>query len=246
MKQPQSQLDNLVHHGIRHHVETKKKVVLVVAEKSDVLQDERIIGLGINHALAPCSIETDRFMVGYAITEIFDLLQFLEDGFLSETLLTRCKYLQDRLTAKTEWNFGEHIRPEAETDRCDNFVGGIFAFGYHRRYVIQRVALMWRMFQHPSVLQLVVYPIGIVENGRVVLVDGITKNDFEDIQHTIKLLTQFYVMPIECQGFVDIATARILVFVEPCSRKSILKIFIFHNFFAICLHNSDILPIFAA
>jgi hypothetical protein len=53
-------------------------------------------------------------------------------------------------------------------------------------------------------------------------------------------------MPVEYQGFVGIATARILVFVEPCSRESILKIFISHKFFAICLHNSDILPTFAS
>ena len=91
-----------------------------------------------------------------------------------------------------------------------------------------------------------VYPIGIVEMDRVVLVDGVTKNNLEDIQHTVKLLTQFYIMPLERQGFVGVATARILVFVEPCSLESILKIFIFHKFFAICLHNSDILPNFAA
>lgn len=104
---------------------------------------------------------------------------------------------------------------------------GVFSFGNHRRYVIQRVALMWRVFQHPSALQLVVYPIGIVEMSHVVLIDGVTKNDLEDIQHTVKLLTQFYVMPVERQGFIGIATARILVLIEPCNRKSILKIFNF-------------------
>ena len=165
---------------------------LVVAEKSDVLQDEGVVCLGIDHALAPCGIETDRLMVGDAVAECLDLLQF---------------------------------------------VGGIFAFGYHCRYVIQRVVLMWRVFQHPSALQLMVYPIGIVEMGHVVLVDGVTKNNLEDIQHSVKLLSQFYVMPVERQRFVGVASARILVLVEPCSRKSILKIFIFHNFFVICLHN---------
>jgi hypothetical protein len=32
-------------------------------------------------------------MVSDAVAECFDLLQLLEDGFLSETLLARCKYL---------------------------------------------------------------------------------------------------------------------------------------------------------
>jgi hypothetical protein len=50
---------------------------------------------------------------------------------------------------------------------------------------------------------------------------------------------------VERQGFIGVAAARILVFVESSSRKSILEIFIFHKFFAICLHNSDILLTFA-
>ena len=86
-------MDNLVHHGIRHHVKANEEVVLVVAEKRYVFQDERVVSLGIDHALAPCSIETDWFMVSDAVAECFDLLQLLEDGFLSETLLARCKYL---------------------------------------------------------------------------------------------------------------------------------------------------------
>jgi hypothetical protein len=76
-------------------------------------------------------------------------------------------------------------------------------------------------------------------------VDGIAEHDFKDVEHAVELLAQLDVMTVERQGFVGVAAARILVFVEPRSRESILEIFIFHKFFAICLHNSDILPTFA-
>lgn len=50
--------------------------------------------------------------------------------------------------------------------------------------------LVGRVFQHPTALQLVVYPICIVEVGGIMLVDGIAEDDFEDVQHTIEFLTQ--------------------------------------------------------
>ena len=121
-KQSESQLDNLVHHGIGLHVEAKEQLVLVVAKKSDVLQDEGIVCLGIDHALAPCGIETDWFMMGNAIAECLDLLKFLEDGLLSETLLTGCKYLQYRLTAKTERNFVLSLAAEKASSKSLYFI----------------------------------------------------------------------------------------------------------------------------
>lgn len=63
------------------------------------------------------------------------------------------------------------------------------------------------------------------------LVDSVAENDFEDVQHAIELLTQLYVMSIERHGFVGVAAARVFVFIEPCSRESILEIFIFLGFF---------------
>lgn len=82
-----SQLDIFVRHGIGNCVESKKEVVLVVAKKSDILQNENVVCLCIDYALMPYGIETDWFMVGDAVAECFDLLEFFEDGFLSETLL---------------------------------------------------------------------------------------------------------------------------------------------------------------
>jgi hypothetical protein len=38
-------------------------------------------------------------------------------------------------------------------------------------------------------------------------------------------------MSIERQGFVGVAAARVFVFIEPCSRESILEIFIFLKIF---------------
>ena len=105
---------------------------------------------------------------------------------------------------------------------------------------------MRRVFQHPTALQLVVNPISIVEVGGIMLVDSVAENDFEDVQHAIELLTQLYVMSIERQGFVGVAAARVFVFIEPCSRESILEIFIFHKNIAFYLRSSDILPTFAA
>lgn len=61
---------------------------------------------------------------------------------------------------------------------------------HHRCNVIQRIVLVGRVFQHPTALQLVVYPICIVEVGGIMLVDGIAEDDFEDVQHTIEFLTQ--------------------------------------------------------
>ena len=51
-----------------------------------------------------------------AVAESLDLLQFLEDGLLSETYLPTCKYLQDGLTAEMKGNFCKHVRPEAKAD----------------------------------------------------------------------------------------------------------------------------------
>ena len=156
------QLDNLVHHCIGHYVKTEKNVVFVVAEECDVFQDEGVVGLGIDHALAASGIEANGFVVGDAVAEGLDLLQFLEDGLLSETRLAGGEYLQERLTTETEGNLGEHVCPEAETDGGDHLIGRVLALSDHRRDVVQRVALMGRVFQHPAALQLVVNPVGIV------------------------------------------------------------------------------------
>ena len=220
-------------------------MVFVVAEECDVFQDEGVVGLGIDHALAASGIEANGFVVGDAVAEGLDLLQFLEDGLLSETRLAGGEYLQERLTTETEGNLGEHVCPEAETDGGDHLVGRVLPLGDHRGDVVQRVALMWRVFQHPAALQLVVNPVGIVEVGRVMAVDGVAEHDFKDVEYTVELLAQLDVVTVERQGFIGVAAARILVFVESSSRKSILEIFIFHKFFAICLHNSDILLTFA-
>ena len=51
-------------------------MVFVVAEECDVFQDEGVVGLGIDHALAASGIEADGFVVGDAVAESFDLSAF--------------------------------------------------------------------------------------------------------------------------------------------------------------------------
>ena len=60
-------------------------MVFVVAEECDVFQDEGVVGLGIDRALAASGIEANGFVVGDAVAESLDLLQLLKDGLLSET-----------------------------------------------------------------------------------------------------------------------------------------------------------------
>ena len=68
------QLRDLIHHGIGHHVEAKEEVVFVITEKGDVFQNEGIVRLRINHALASCGIEANGLMVCDAVGESLDLL----------------------------------------------------------------------------------------------------------------------------------------------------------------------------
>ena len=118
------------------------------------------------------------------------------------------KYTQKILTAQSVRLTSEQMRPKAERHRRNDTVVCISPVlpkcgNYTKHLILLRCVL-----NHSTVPHLILHPLRIIEYALIVSIDSVAKHNLEYIQYAIKLLTQLYVMSIQCQCFGCIATAR--------------------------------------
>ena len=187
---------NLLKDLVREDIQAVIKMGLLITEELNVFDNKGVISSYQSSVLGSGSVKTNRLVMSDAVSEGLDVLKFIVNGPLPQSFSPRGKNLEERLTSQCKRAPGEKMCPKTKSHGRYYAIVGVFTGGIQIRNNLENTLPLRVILKHSSGNQLMAYPVRVRKMDFIMLIDGITQYNLEDIQDAIALLTQFDIVTV--------------------------------------------------